>query len=447
MDFAEKVLYAVFKVSNFYQLIHSVYEEIAGFGSGCLYLQEDQKNVVDFQYLTAGDYRFVVSSDGLTHTLVRHIKPHAFQVIENFGAENCSLSANNLYKNNPFEFIDVYHIIEPNPDKKEGKIDNKSMPYRSIYIEKNENIKTLRHTGYWEMPIMTPRWAALSHESYGWGPGLLSLGLAKAIQKMEKNSLQMTDKAMDPPLGLPPSLKDQEVDLSPGGLNTLGSVEEKIQRMVEIDLNGLDFMNRKIERYELKIQQLFYNDLFLLIINQPIAKMTATEVLERKEEKMLMLGPTIERLLHELLDPIIEKTLNICLRRGLIPPPPMEMIQTPYRIDYISVLAQAQKLVMAQSMNSYLAMASAIAELDPLTIYKTNWDTFLDEYGDMVGFPAKIIRDANEVNQMRQAAIEQQQKEQEMLESQATTEDIKNLGSAKSDAGTALADLKEAVEI
>ena len=156
-----------------------------------------------------------------------------------------------------------------------------------------------------------------------------------------------------------------------------------------------------------------------------------------------MIGPAIERQLHELLDIIVNVTLNKALKKGAIPPPPPELSEAEYKIEYISLLAQAQKLVMSQSMHAYLGMAERVAQLDPFTVHKTDWNEYLDQFGDMVGLPAKIMNDTEEVEEVKAQAQEQQAKEQQMIEQQAQVENVKSLGQASTESGTVLSELKD----
>lgn len=446
MDDAEKRLFAIFKKSNLYNMIHGVYEELGAFGIGCVLIDDHPKNVVQFHQFTIGDFRVAVNPDGTCHTMTREIKMHAFQVVEMFGAENCTDKLLKLHNTNEFEWVDIIHIIEQNPDRDINKIDYTNMPIRSIYFEKGEDDKQLSYKGYQEMPLATPRWTALTNEAWGWGPGLLGLGLSKAAQKMEKTSLKLTDLASEPPMGVPPSLKDRMLDLTPGAKNPIGLSEEKgLFPLIKVDLNNLSALDQKIDRYDEKIRQLFYNDLFLMIINDRTGQKTATEILERHEEKLLMIGPAIERQLHELLDIIVKLTLSKSLAIGAIPPPPPELSEAEYKIEYISLLAQAQKLVMSQSMHAYLGVAERVAQLDLFTVAKTDWNEYLNQFGDMVGLPAKIMNDNEEVEEMKAQAQEQKAKEQQMIEQQAQVENIKGLGQASTESGTALADLKDSV--
>jgi predicted transcriptional regulator len=184
------------------------------------------------------------------------------------------------------------------------------MPWRSIYFEKNETDKQLRKSGFWEQPAVCPRWQALSNYSYGWGPGFETLGSSKMLQRVQKNIVRLTDKAADPPYRVPPSMSDRSLNLTPGGKN-FAKKDETIEPIQEVNLNGIKMLRELSDDIKADIERNFMNDLFLLIVNQPAASpITATEVMERKEEKLQMIGPAIESLLHENLDPIVKRVFR-----------------------------------------------------------------------------------------------------------------------------------------
>ena len=104
------------------------------------------------------------------------------------------------------------------------------------------------------------------------------------------------------------------------------------------------FRSEMEEQKRTSIKRAFFVDLFLLLANYT-DQMTATEVAERVNEKMLILGPMLGRLMSELLDPIITRTFNILLRLKKIPPPPPELANQDYKVKYISPLAKANEQV------------------------------------------------------------------------------------------------------
>jgi hypothetical protein len=193
-----------------------------------------------------------------------------------------------------------------------------------------------------------------------------------------------------------------------------------------------------------KIRRNFHNELFLMIASEDPAKMTATEVLARKEEKMLMVGPTVERLEYEFLAPIVERVFAILARNGQLPPPPGELANAEYKVDFVSILAQAQKLIGAQSMQSYLGLAERVALVDPGSVVKTNWDSYLEESADMVNMPSKVIRTDDEVAGIRKAQAEQAAKQQQMMEMAQGVDNAQKLGNTPTgDGSNALMDMEK----
>ena len=444
LDDCEKRMYAAFKRSNFYTIIHNIYEEIGGFGTGAMMVDDNPEHGLLFHYFTVGDYRFAVKVDGRCHCFYRKFKMQAVQMAQFFGKEKCSDKVIGLLRNNPYEWVEVMHAIEPNDDYNPEKLDSK--PFVSVYFETKERDRRLSDKGYEEMPVVTPRWQALSNESYGWGPGLESIGLAKAIQVKERNSILASDKMLNPPLALPSSMKDRMLDLGPSGKNIYDEPNAKIQPMVEISPQALGMYREDINQIEAKIRRNFHNELFLMIAQEDPAKMTATEVLARKEEKMLMVGPTIERLEYEHLSPIVERVFAIMARQGKLTPPPQGLENVEYKVDFVSLLAQAQRLIGAQSMQSYLSLAERVAAIEPGSIVKTDWDRYLEESADMVSLPAKVVRTDDEVAGIRKQLADQQAQEQQQMAMAQGVDNMNKLGNTPMTEDTALGQMAAEVD-
>jgi hypothetical protein len=449
LDQCEKILFAAFKESLFYKTVHSVYEEIAGFCTGSMFMDEKivkgRPNGFTFYGCTAGDYRFSVGSDNLTKQWYRKYRQMACSVVSDFGEDNISDKVKNLLRTNPYEWVDIVHVVEQNPDHDEDKVDSK--PITSVYFEAKENDRRLSEKGYYEMPAVTPRWQALSNEAYGWGPGLDALGLSKAIQVQEIQKMMGGDLVARPPMGVPPSMRDRMLDLSPGAKNVWDQNEGKPERLVDIDLNGLTYYSNDIKENEARIKEMFFNDLFLSLTNAASeGYKNIPHILAMNEEKMLMVGPTIEGLEYELLDPIVTRGFNILMRQGKFPNPPDGLENAEYHIEYISVLAQAQKLINNQSLQAYLGTAERVAGVDEGTIIKTDWDKFLDEVGENVSLPAKILRSEDEVKDIRDAIAQKEAEAAELEKSQAETANIKMLSETQTKGGSnVLADVQDSV--
>ena len=142
--------------------------------------------------------------------------------------------------------------------------------------------------------------------------------------------------------------------------------------------------------------------MFLMISNVDAGKMTATEVAERTQEKMMMLGPVLERLKNELLDPLIERTFNICLRAGILPQPPEEIQGRELHVSYISMIAQAQKAAALNTIRQGCAFAAELAEANPDVLDYLDYDGALREGLTAIGATPKMIRAEEEVQNTRQ---------------------------------------------
>ena len=145
--------------------------------------------------------------------------------------------------------------------------------------------------------------------------------------------------------------------------------------------------------------------------------MTAREVVERHEEKMLALGPVLERLEWELLTPAIERIYTIMEDAGKIPEPPEEIQGQELKIEYVSILAQAQRMMGLKSVEQLVSFAGSLAAVSPEVMDVIDMDTAVREYGDMVGSPQKILRGEKDVQALRaqraQRTMQMQQEQQE----------------------------------
>jgi hypothetical protein len=289
------------------------------------------------------------------------------------------------------------------------------MEYRSCWFEKScssadDASKFLRESGMREKPFVAPRWETTGEDTYGSSPGMDALGDAKALMLQQRRKAQAIDKMIDPPLMGPTSLRNQRVSLLPGDV-TYVDINQQGQSLrsiydVRLDPSMLLEDTRAIQD---RINASFYADLFLMLSMSDRRQITAREIEERHEEKLLMLGPVLERLNDEMLDPIIERTFGIMMRAGQVPPPPMELEGVDLKVEYISILAQAQKMLGIATVDRFVGFVGQMAQVDPKALDKLDVDQTIDEYAEMTGVSPRIVRSDDDVAAMR---AERQQQEQ-----------------------------------
>lgn len=438
LDKVEKVLYRIFARSNLYHVLPSLYKEFGGFGTGCMIVEEDYRTVIRCRPLTVGSYYLGQDESGRVNTLARTIWMTVDQMVSMFGYEAVPERIRQAYNDkNLLQWHQVNHLIEPNRGRDAASKMGRHKPYRSLYWLKGDSANTgtkdpdgfLLRGGYDEFPCMAPRWETVGDAVYGCeAPGWVGIGDAKMLQTQAEDWLEASDQALHPAITAPASLMGQGVDLLPGGTNYIADDSQVgINPIGSAGLN-LEASLKGMEMTKQDIREAFFVDLFLMFNNLQGPEKTAREIVERSSEKLLMLGPMLQRTYSELLDPLIDRTFNIAWRAGILPPPPEGTTGTDLRVEYTSVLAQAQKMVGTTSLEQFAGFVGNVAGVRPDVLDKVDTDQLIDEYGDMLGVPAKIIVPDEEVDAIRRQRAQQQQAQQAMAMAQQGAATAKDLG-------------------
>jgi len=407
----------MFAKTNLYKALPGVYTELGAFGTGSLAALESNTSVMRFEPLTIGSYYLAQNDELAVDTLYRERRMTVRQLVTKFGKDNLSERVRAMINSNQFDqWVDVVHVIEPNKNRIYGKLDSQNMPFVSCWYEQgvNESDKDrfLAKSGFNEFPIMAPRWETTGEDVYGSCPAMLALGDAKELQFQMRRKAKAIDKHVDPPMVGDISIKGKRASLVAGDITyadftkTGGNAGFMPAYTIKPELQALLL---DINATEERINDTFYVNLFLMLAMSDRREMTATEVAERHEEKLLMLGPVLESLNDELLDPLIDRAFSIMLRNGLLPPPPEELMGVDLKVEYISILAQAQKMVALGSIDRLIAHVGNAAQADPSVLDKIDFDQTVDEYGEMLGTPPGVIRSDEDVAKLREERARQAQ--------------------------------------
>ena len=424
----------VFQKSNTYRALHTIYEELGCFGTGSTILLPDFYTVIHHYVLTAGEYCIGVDYQGRVCTLYREFESQVSALVREFGKNNCSSAVQNMFDRGSLDaWVPVIHAIEPRADRDASKKDSKNMAWGSFYFEIGSNPdRYLRESGFPFFPALAPRWAVAGGDIYGNGPGMEALGDIKQLQHEQLRKGQGIDYKTKPPVQAPSSMKNRPVDWLPGGVtyyDPTGGPQAGVKNLFDVNLD-LSHLLDDIRDVRERIRSAFYADLFLMLVNATDTRMTATEVAERHEEKLLMLGPVLERLHNELLSPLIETTFQQLLRAGVLPTPPPEMQNVEINVEFVSMLAQAQRAVGTNSVDRWMGNVGAVAAYKPDVLDKVDTDYWAEAYADMLGVDPQLIIPSDKVAIVRQerAAQAKQIQDAETAEKQSKT--VKNLAGA-----------------
>ena len=404
----KKRLEDVFAKSNVYSVLHGFYQEIAVFGTAAFLVEEDARKGIRCRPFTIGEYCLGTDAAGRVNRFGREFFMTAEQMQSAFGATHLPPAVRRECEDNrQFRWHKIIHLIVPNPAYNPAKQDQAHMPYSSVYLTDNGHL--LRQSGYREFPVIAARWEVKNAaDAYGRGPGWKCLGDTKMLQKMQKTKLVGLDKSTNPPMMVSSNVQG-EVNLLPGGITRFNGTTDaavKPAYQVQPDLKSLE---ASIQSVRDTIRAQFFADVFLMLSTQNYSNMTAAEVAERHQEKLLVLGPVLERLKNELLDPLIDRAFNVLFRQGLLPAPPESIQGLEMKVEYVSMIAQAQKAAGLAALVQGLNYAASLAAAHPEVLDRIDYDRALEEGLNTLGVAPALLRSEQQTDQIRAARRQQAQ--------------------------------------
>jgi hypothetical protein len=414
---------SVFTRSNTYNALPTLYLDLGTFATAAMLVEEDDEATIRCTPLVLGSYLLGADAKGRVRVIVREIPMSVRQIIDQFGGDGeepdwtkMSDAVKSAYDRGQLEQIrDVVHVVMPNDDAKPDMIDSKYKPFLSVYYEKGLALadrRLLEEKGYDEFPVLVPRWLVRGADVYGTdSPGMTAIGDVKQLQLGEKKSMQAIEKMITPPMKGPALMRNVAASLLPGG-TTYTAESDKFTPAHEVRFD-VDKLELKQQQARYRIQRAFFEDLFLMLQQtdglRGAREITAREIEERHEEKLIVLGPVLERLNQDLFDPLIDRTFNIMLRQGMIPEPPEALAGVPLSVEYISILAQAQKSIALAGIDRFLNTILALVTAKPDVVDHVNFEQLLEEYATATGIPPRILQSSEAVAKIRDARAQVEQ--------------------------------------
>ena len=414
LESATETMYSAFNRSNFQQEIFELYHDLITFGTAAMFIEEDDDDVLKFSTRHINEMYIAENDKGRIDTVFRKFKLSARSAIQKFG--NVSNNIAVIAKKDPYEDVEILHAVYPRSDFDPKKQDKANMPFASVYLEAGSGDE-LSVSGFREFPFVVPRYLKASHEIYGRSPAMTALPDVKMLNEMSKTTIKSAQKQVDPPLLVPDDGFILPVRTVPGGLNFYRSGTRDRIEALNIGANTPLGLNMEEQRRN-SIRNAFYVNQLMM---QQGPQMTATEVIQRNEEKMRLLGPVLGRLQSELLKPLIDRCFSILLRKNLFRPAPEFLSGKDIEIEYVSPLAKAQKSTELQSIMRAIEIMGSLANVAPVFDH-VNMDKLVRHLADIVGVPQKILKPQNQLNAERQQAEAQQQEMQQMQQLQQVAE-------------------------
>jgi hypothetical protein len=404
------VMYQAFARSNFQEQIHELYHDLICFGTGVIFVEEDKETQIRFSTRHIGECYLSEDPKGRVDTVFRKFKMTARAAVERFGIENVGDKLAKKVKTEPYLELEFIHAVYPRDEYDPVLKTKENKPIASVYIDPRDKI-VLSEGGFDQFPYMAPRFLKASFEiGYGRSPAMTALPDIKMLNKMSETTIRAAQKQVDPPLLVPDDGFLLPIRTVPGGLNFYRSGTRDSIQPLNIGANNPLGLNMEEQRRQ-AIRSAFYVDQLIMGTGP---QMTATEVIQRTEEKMRLLGPVLGRLQAELLQPMIERVYELLSRQRAFEPAPEFMSGQGIEIEYVSPLAKAQRQGDVQSALRLVELMSPLIGLDPSIADYIDPDGLTKYMIRALTVPASAVRGDEEVEEIRRDRAEQQRQAMEM---------------------------------
>ncbi len=412
LEDSAKRMYDVFNESNFNTEVHEMYLDMVTMGTASLFVEEGiggfDEAGVHFNTLHISEYYIQENTSGYVDTVYRKYKLTARQAVQEFGEDSLGEKVLQAAKDKPDKKFNFIHAVEPLEDyeRSMGKGATK-LPFHSCHVCEEDKM-VVRGGGYNEFPYLVPRWSKATGEIYGRSPSYNALADIKTLNKSVEIGLKAWSKAIDPPLLVQDDGVIGRVRMTPGGITVVrnDAAVKPFQSGANVQLTDM-----KEEQLRSAIRQAYYSDQLQL---QQGPQMTATEVQVRYELMQRLLGPTLGRFQSEFLNPLIERVFGIMNRAGALLEAPPEVQGAKLDIEYVGPLARSQKMEEAIAVERLYQLVMQIAPADPSLMDIIDNDEAIRARAELLGVPKSVLRGRDEVEELREARMQQQAMQEQM---------------------------------
>lgn len=424
------------KASRFIQRSGEVDNDLVTFGIGVLFVGENQfLNNLIFKSIHPKDAVIDENGDGVVDTLYHEMMLTPRQAVYKFGENNVGKRTKEAYRNKHMsqQKIGFVQCVYPRTDRSYKSRRNTDFPFASLIIDK-ESEHIVEESGFIEFPFAVPRWETATGEVYGRSPGMVALPDSKTLQAMGKTLLVAGQKAVDPPIWTLDDSVIGAVRTFPGGISVIDSDAMRSTGgrppLGPIDFGkniplGLEMQNR----VQLAVEAAFFQHVFNLPIDGP--QMTATEILERKEEFIRTIGPVFGQLEADYIGHIVERSFGIMLRANAFGEPPDILKGRDIRFEFQSPIQRARRQIEATATVRALELMAPFIQADPRVMDNFDGDKIIRDMPDAFGMPLEWLRSQDAVGKLRQFREEQAGQAQALAAQEQMANTTKTLAEAQ----------------
>jgi hypothetical protein len=409
-------LHGALNASNFQTEMHELYLDLGCFGTAALFIEEDSDSLLRFSCRPLSEIYVGQDAQGRIDTVFRRFSFTARQAAQRWGGGSIVPRLARLAERDPDADSEILHAVLPRAARDTRRLEAEQMPFASVYID-SASRHVIAEGGFREMPFAVPRWSKAAGEVFGRSPAMTALPDIKMLNEMCRTTLRAAQKAVDPPLLIADDGVVLPLRTQPASLNFARFLADGSDPVRPLATNANVGLGLEMEeRRRMAIRSAFYADQ-LQLAGGP--SMTATEVLQRTEEKLRMLGPILGRLQSELLRPLIDRAFGIALRAGALPKPPAALAGQSLQVVYVSPIAKAQRQTEAQGLLKLLEFAQPLSAIEPELADNIDGDAALRHLWGLFSAPQSVLRAPRKVAERRAARQQAQAQTQALTQAQA----------------------------
>lgn len=391
--------------SNFANQANDVYKSLGAFGNGGLFVDDWVGRGLRYKSVPFSELWFSENFAGIIDTVHRKFELTARQCKQRF-MDSCPPAILEAAEKEPLRKFEILHCVRPREDAAWGRMDYKGMAFVSYYIA-CESRTLLREGGFRTMRYAIARYDVAPKETYARSPAMMVLADIKMVNEQQKTLLSTGQKIANPPL----LLSSEALAPSRMGAGALirGGMSKDGTRLIEPLAVGanLPVTLEMVEQTRKVINTAFLLTLFQILVENHT--MTATEAMQRAQEKGALLAPTMGRLQSDFLGVLIEAEMDILFRAGAFPMWPESMDGMETDIEYTSPLAQAQKATEGVAILQMVQDVASISQFDPSAVKVLKGAETIRRLASIRGAPSDLMRTAEEVEAMDAAELGEKQ--------------------------------------
>lgn len=415
------------------------YIGLGAFGSSGLMIEDtgNPRQPVRYRNIRLSNLFFAEDAGGIVDKAHMQWCLTARQAAQRWGRDALPTTLQTALERNPEQTFDFLHVVRPRQQRDPQKKDGRNMPVESVWLCMVGN-KIIEHGGFRTFPVAVGRFYTADGSVYAYSPAMDGLPDIKMVNDMERTNIKGAQKAVDPPLLVAEDGVLGQIKLRSGAINYGGLDDQGNPRIVPLGLGkniqlGQEYAQQKRESINLA----FYVSLFQILVDNH--EMTATEVLQRAQEKGILLAPTMGRVQSELLGPVTERELDVAVHAGLLPPMPDELIEAGGQVDieYDSPLNRAMRAGEATATLQWAQASAPFIQADPSAARVANATEIVRGLAEIYSVPTRFLNPP-EVVEQQEADAQAQAKAAALLQAAPVA-----AGAAK-DLSTAVSNMQNA---